>query len=283
MLFGAHISAGGGVYNAPKNSAEIGGEIFQFFSRPPQGGPAPVLTPEIVKKFQTECKKNKQTESYIHTPYFINFASNNNRIKYGSISVVKEELERATLLKVRYVMSHLGSAKDLGRAEAIKQTIECLIKVLGNYKGPSEFLIENSAGSGEIIGDNFAEIGQIIKGVIKKLPKVKIGVCLDTCHSFSSGYDWRNKKAIDETLKKFDQNIGLKYLKLIHLNDSLTDLNSHRDRHADLGNGKIGLAGFEAIVKYPKLKNINLILETPGEKERVRDLKMLKNFRNDNL
>jgi deoxyribonuclease-4 len=279
MLFGAHISAAGGVQNTPANSAKIGGEIFQFFSRPPQGGPAPKLTPQVIKAFKTNCQEFKQKEYYIHAPYFINFASSHNRVKYGSISAIREELNRGTLLGAKYMMTHLGSAKDLGQKTAIKQTIEGIIKVLTDYHGTTELLLENSAGAGQIIGDEFEELGKIIKVVRKNLPRAKIGVCLDTCHSFTSGYDWRNKKAIDQTLKTFDQKIGLQYLKLLHLNDSETDLNSHRDRHAHLGEGKIGAEAFKLIAQHPRLKKINAILETPTEEGRVRDFRILKTFK----
>ncbi|MFA5358602.1 MAG: deoxyribonuclease IV [Patescibacteria group bacterium] len=279
MKFGAHISAAGGAANAPTNAASINCEVFQFFTRPPQGGPAATITPKTVKDFKEACKNYQQAEAYVHAPYFINFASGNSRVRYGSISVIREELERCSLLGVKYLMTHLGSAKDLGRTPAIKQTIEGLIKVLEDYEGTTELLIENSAGSGEIIGDEFEEIGTIIKGILKKLPKAEIGVCLDTCHSFASGYDWRNKAAIEKTLKTFDQKIGLKFLNLMHLNDSLTELNSKKDRHADLGDGKIGKEGITAIVRNSKLKKVNMILETPSDEKRKRDIKFLKHLR----
>jgi len=282
MKFGAHVSIAGGIANAPKNAAVLGCEIFQIFTRSPQGGKAPELTPALIKEFKSELKKYKFSDFVIHAPYYINFASANNRIRYGSISVVREELERGSAIGAKYLMTHLGSAKDLGQKEAIKKTIEGLIKVLDDYHGAAVFLIENSAGAGEILGDTFDEIGETICGVIEKIPKAKIGVCLDTCHAFASGYDWRSKLAVAETLKKFDQAIGLKYLKLMHANDSLTDFNSHLDRHAHIGAGKIGLAGFEAIIRNSRLKNINLILETDSDglpDPRTKDLKILKKFR----
>jgi len=279
MLFGAHISAAGGVFNAPINAAKQNCECFQFFSRPPQGGKAPELTPEIVKQFKDNCKKYNFKDYYIHTPYFINFASAKSRIKHSSISIVRQELERGSTLGCKYIMTHLGSAKDLGEAKGQKQTIEGLIEVLKGYKGSTGLLLENSAGSGQIIGDDFAELGKIISGILKRLPSAKVGICLDTCHAFASGYDWSNKKAVNSTLKEFDKYIKLKYLKLLHLNDSLTELNSKRDRHAHLGKGKIGKKGFQEIACHPKLKNINAILETPTEEGRKQDLKLLKTAR----
>lgn len=279
MLFGAHVSVAGGLENAPLNAHKIGCEVFQFFSRSPRGGPAPTLTKTIIKKFQENFKKAKQAECYIHTPYYINLASINNRIRYGSISVIREDLERGSLLGVKYVMSHLGSFKDYGKANGLKKVLESLTKILTTYRGQTQFLIEISAGSGEIIGDRFEEVAEIIKG-LRGLGKY-VGVCFDTCHAFASGYDLRNQKAVDKTLKDFNNIIGLNRLKLIHINDSKTDLNSKKDRHEHIGLGKIGLEGFKVLIHHPKLKKINMVLETPDDERGnyEMDLELLKKIR----
>ncbi|PIS42618.1 MAG: endonuclease [Candidatus Kerfeldbacteria bacterium CG08_land_8_20_14_0_20_40_16] len=277
MQIGAHVSIAGGVDQAPINAHSAKCECFQFFSRSPRGGKAPELTEQLVKSFKDNCRKHKIPNSYIHTPYYINLASTNNRIRYGSIKVIREELERASTLGVKYVMSHLGSANNLSRKKAIIKVIEGIKKILDGYKGTSLFLIENSAGSGNIIGDQFEEINEIIKGVTLSA-RNKVGVCLDTCHAFSSGYDLRNKKAIDKTLKKFDAKIGLSKLKMIHGNDSMTEIDSHVDRHEHIGLGKIGKEGFQAILNHPKLKKLDLIIETPAD-GRQDDIKVLKGLR----
>ena len=278
MLFGLHVSAAGGVQNCPNNAHDFGCETYQFFSRPPQGGPAPKLIKDIVNDFKNTNKKFGFFKTYIHTPYFINFASDNNRIKYGSISIVREELERASLLGVTAVMTHLGSAKEQPEKTALKTVAEGLKKVLTGYKGTSLFLIENSAGAGQTIGDTLEEMAFFIKAL--KTFKSKMGICLDTCHAFATGYDLRNKKTIGEFLKAFDKKIGLNSLKLIHANDSLNKLAEHKDRHAHLGKGEIGLTGFKELVTNPKLKKIDLILETPHDGQHLKDLKILKDFRN---
>ncbi len=133
-----------------------------------------------------------------------------------------------------------------------------------------------SAGSGAIIGDTFEEIAEVIHN--SKLKKYNIGVCYDTQHGFASGYDIRSKEAVAETFKKFDQTIGLSRLKLFHCNDSLTELGSHKDRHAHLGEGLIGKTGFEALLAYKKFKDFSFILETEPEKV-TNDLKLLKKIR----
>lgn len=273
MKIGAHVSIAGSIDKAPLNAHKAGCGCFQFFSRSPQGGKAPVLTPSIIKKFKTACKKYKFA-SYIHTPYYINLASKNNRIRYGSISIIREDLERASLLGAKYVMTHLGSAKDFSQKEAIDKVIAGIKKILAGYKGSAVFLIEMSAGAGEIIGDTFEEIAR----VIKKIGDSSIGVCFDTCHAFASGYDLRNKKAIDQTIKKFDQTIGLTKLKLIHINDSSSDLGSHVDRHEHIGMGKIGKEGMIVLINHPKLKHLDFILETPNDGKQ-NDIKVLKGLR----
>lgn len=278
MLIGAHISAAGGIVKAPVNAHKIDCECYQFFSRPPQGGKAQKLTPVMIKLFKKNNARFGFKEYYVHAPYFINLASSKNNIYYGSISVLKEELARGSLLGVKYLMTHLGSAKDLGRREAINHVSSAIEKILTDYTGKTQFLIEMSAGSGQIMGDTFEEIAQIIKKLPLAIQK-KIGVCFDTAHAFASGYDLRNKEEIEKVVKKIDKIIGLKKLKLIHVNDSLSALNSHLDRHAHLGQGKIGLSGFEALIKNKKLGRINFILETPDPNLRLADVKILKQLR----
>lgn len=277
---GAHISAAGDVSQAPLRAASAGCECFQFFSRPPQGGPAKPITEELATIFKANCKKD-DLESYIHTPYYINLASAKNNIYFGSIKVIREELERGSLLGVKYVMAHMGSSKELGEKEGLKKAIEGLKQVMKGYKGSTELLLEISAGAGAIIGDTFEELGAMIHSV--KLKKYKIGICFDTAHAFASGYDLRTSKAVSATFKQFDKVIGKEKLKLIHANDSLAEFDSKKDRHAHIGEGKIGLEGFKAIVAYAKKLKINLILETPhdGHEDQalLKDIKTLKNLR----
>jgi len=154
--------------------------------------------------------------------------------------------------------------------------VEGIETIFKEYKGTTQLLVEISAGAGEIIGRTFDEIAEIVNH--KKLKKYNIGVCYDTQHGFASGYDIRTPKAVETTLKKFDQTIGLDKLKLSHCNDSLTELGSHKDRHAHIGEGLIGKAGFEAFLANKKLENINFICETEHDKV-VEDIETLKNIR----
>lgn len=276
MLFGAHVSIAGGIFNAPLRAAQIGCEVFQMFTRSPQGGQAPELTPASAEQFKKNCASSRQREWFVHCPYFINFASKNSRLARGSAAVVRGELERASLLGARFVMTHLGSYKDLGSGRGLGRVAEGLEAVLRGYRGSAEFLIEISAGAGDIIGDAFEEVADIIYH--PKLKKFNIGVCFDTQHAFGGGYDLRTPEAVAATLKKFDGTIGLERLKLLHGNDSKVSLASHRDRHEHIGQGQIGRAGFAAIVGSRELQKINLVCETEPD-EVKQDIALLKKIR----
>ncbi len=280
MKIGAHVSAAGGIFNAPGNAAKIGCEVFQVFSRSPQGGPAPKLTDEIVKQFKAEKLKYKLGDFVIHTPYYINFASTTPRIRYGSISVVHEELERGTLLGASYVVTHLGSTKDAGQKVGFHKTWRSIQRILGGYRGSCGLLLEISAGAGDLVGGSFEQIRDLIKNAESNVKfKNMVNVCIDTCHAFAAGYDLRTKADIEAMVKKFDAIVGLKRLKLLHGNDSKFGLGDHRDRHEHIGMGHIGLEGFRAITNHPKLKKLNMIIETPWDGKYVDDIKTLKKLR----
>ncbi|MCX6761557.1 MAG: deoxyribonuclease IV [Candidatus Moranbacteria bacterium] len=281
MNIGAHISIAGGlpagrhgIQNAPERASVLGCEIMQIFTRSPRGGKAPELTKEIVSEFKILNTRYQILDTYIHTPYYINFASLENRIRYGSVSVVRDELERGSLIGAKYVMTHLGSAKGMTHDESIQKVIEMLQKTLENYTGKTKLLLENSAGAGEIIGSSLLDLKTIIDGVGNS---AIAGICLDTQHSFASGYDWRDFK---KTITRIDQELGLKNIKLIHANDSLTDFDSKRDRHEHIGDGKIGKVAFQNIVAFAEKNNIDMILETEHDAVE-KDIELLKSFRDN--
>jgi deoxyribonuclease-4 len=215
MYFGAHVSIAGGLPNAPVNAAKIGCEVFQMFTRSPRGGFVAPLNKQIVADFKNACEENNQKEWYVHAPYFINYASANARVKNGSVTVVREELERSSLLGAKYLMTHLGSYKDLGREKGFSQLVDGLAQTVKGYKGTTQFLLEISAGASNAIGDTFENMGEILHH--KKLEKYNIGVCYDTQHAFAAGYDCRTPKALEKTLQEFDKHIGLDRFKTISL------------------------------------------------------------------
>ena len=294
MRIGAHVSAVGGVWNAPANAAKQKLDTFQIFSRPPQGGPAPKIGDEEVKKFKTEMEKNGFEDFVIHAPYYTNLGSADNRIYYGTISVLRQELERGSMLGASYVMFHPGSFAALGQKKGMKQAIEGIKKFLDGYKGQTQLLLEISAGAGSICGDTFEELAEMLQGNEKYLGKSLGGICFDTQHAFASGYDLRTEGSVKKVFTQFDKIIGLEYLKLIHANDSKVDLGKRSDRHEHIGDGKIGMEGFTALAKFttsqvgnkqvgnkrrtlslPNLKNLAWILETKDEK-RKQDVQILR-------
>lgn len=275
---GLHVSGAGGLERAPGRAAALGCECFQFFSRSPRGGGAPPISDDTAKKFRAQCRTH-QFESYIHAPYYINFASENNRISFGSVSAVREELERGSLLGVKYVMTHVGSASDLGESAALKQVIE-RIKVIFEPKKfkrvTTRLLLEISAGAGGIIGDTFEELAVILQGV----GRTDLGICLDTCHLFASGYDIRTPEAITATMRQFKKHLPLSKFKLLHANDSTHGLGERKDRHTDIGDGQLGADAFRHLLDHPDFQGRNCILETPGSDERrKKDVALVKRFR----
>lgn len=263
MRIGTHVSIGGGLWNAPANAAKVKAECFQIFSRSPHGGPVKEIDKETQKKFKEEMDKYGLDTFYIHTPYFINLSSAKPSTYYGSISVVRQELERGSLLGCKAIMTHLGSFGELSEKEGLERVSEGVVKILDGYKGTTQLTLEISAGAGKIVGDQFEEIAKILSH--KKLKKANVGVCFDTCHAFASGYEMRTKKGVDATLKAFDDIIGLEKLILIHANDSKGEFGGHLDRHQNLGEGNIGTEGFAALAKHKVAGKLDWILETPKD------------------
>ncbi len=274
MRFGAHVSIAGGIWNAPKNAADLGCEVFQMFSRSPQGGPAPKLTDDVVAQFREACAEHDFDTWVIHAPYYINFASEKESTRKSTVRIIREELERGTIIGAKYVMFHPGSARNVSQEEGMKACVDGISRVLDGYAGTTQLLIEISAGAGAVMGDTFEEVAEMIEGV----GHPELGVCFDTQHAFASGYDLRTKKAVNQTFKKFDDIIGLKKLKMSHLNDSKVEFGAKRDRHDHIGDGYIGLEGFRALAAHPKLKKIDFYLETKPDGV-PHDLEIMKKMR----
>lgn len=282
MYFGAHVSAAGGVWKAPAHGAALGCEVIQIFTRPPHSFAAKPITDEDAEKFKLALTDSGLKRVYVHAPYLINLASGKNTTRFGSTTMLRDELERCSKLGVTAMMFHPGSAKDVGQEEGVKKVIEGLNRIMDGYDGSCQLLIEISAGAGAVMGDTFEELAAFIDGAERGKD---IGICFDTQHAFASGYDLRTKQGVDDTFKLFDKVIGLKKLIASHCNDSKVEFNSHKDRHEHLGKGTMGEDAFKFIVQHPKLQHIDLILETDYEKEgqpndpRLEDLKLLKKYR----
>lgn len=277
MSVGAHVSAAGGLWNGPKNAGEIGCETFQFFSRPPQGGNVKAISEEDQKLFREKMLEYSLKSCYTHGPYIINLASEKASTRANSIRILREELERGSLLGVSGMMFHPGSAKEVGVDAGIKFVIEGLNKIMDGYKGSCQLLVEISAGAGAVMGATFEELATFLNGAERGK---EIGVCFDTQHAFGSGYDFRTPELLDTMIKKFDKVVGLKKLVASHLNDSKVELGSHKDRHEHIGKGMIGKDAIKLFVQHPKLQHVDLLLETPLDEERAKEVTLLKKWRN---
>lgn len=212
----------------------------------------------------------------VHAPYIINLASPSGKIRHSSISILRQELERSSTLGASYVMAHPGSHADQPLEDGIERVVDSLREILDGYQGDTQFLIEISAGAGSVLGDTFQEVGDMLRPV-SSLPGFG-GVCFDTCHAFASGYDFRTLETARKTLAEFDTHIGLKLLKLTHVNDSKVDLAGKRDRHEHIGDGYIGESGLGVLLGEHPFSSIDWILETEDE-GRERDVAALQRIR----
>lgn len=278
MKVGIHVSISGGIWKAPINAVKAGAEVFQIFSRSPHGGKPQPITSEVKTKFSEEMAKAKISDFYIHTPYYINLCSVKNNIYFGSISVIREELERGSLLGCRAVMTHLGSFGEMTDEEGLKRVENALEKILEGYRGKTRLLLEISAGAGRVVGDTFEELSALING---RLKKKNLGVCLDTCHLFASGYEINTEAGLKKTMMQFEELIGAEKLEVLHVNDSKGALGGKLDRHENIGEGKIGLEGFRLMAEHPVLKKLDWILETPKDNpgDDTRNVATLKNLK----
>lgn len=277
---GAHVSAANGVSNAPLNAQAEGCETFQFFTSSPQTFKVKEVTDEEVEKFKENCAAVgiDPAHTYVHASYLINLASPKNTTRHGSISLIRKGLETCSRLGVRAMMFHTGSSTGYeDKAEALSVASKSIEKILDGYTGSTMLLVENAAGSGNTLGANFTEVGQILDGVAKKYQK-HLGVCIDTQHAFASGYDWTDKKATAAALKEFDTVIGLDRLIVVQVNDSKVECGANKDRHEHIADGHIGAAGMKNIFAHPAMKEMDFCLETPFE-GREADIITLKKIR----
>lgn len=277
MRFGFHISIAGGFARVRERAEELGCESIQLFTRTPRGWSAAKLDEKDVAEFKKDIKESEISPVFAHAPYLPNLAARDQVLKKRSIATITDELHRCAILGIDYLVVHVGKAMDDEESTAIKRVIENVNRILGLATNRVKILLENTAGMGSEIGYRFEQIAEIIEGVEDK---DRIGVTLDTAHSFEAGYEWRTKAGIDETLRQFDRAIGFTRLYLIHLNDSKTKFGSKVDRHWHIGKGEIGLKGFKEIINHPLLKNLPGIMETPrtGPEEDKKNMRTVRSL-----
>jgi deoxyribonuclease IV len=277
---GFHVSIAGGISNSVDNALKSGCNAFQIFSRNPRGWAAKPLEEEEAKKFQTKLANSKIQRSSVcvHMPYLPNLSSPDSELYNKSVNSLAGEIKRCGILSIPYLVIHLGSHLGKGSDNAISQIVKACSFALDHYKSSSTqygnsvtILFENSAGQKNNIGSKFEEIRLILD---KLNSSGEFGVCLDTCHAFAAGYDLHTEDNVNATIDQFNNIIGLKELKMVHLNDSKDKINSNRDRHEHIGFGNIGKEGFKALFKHKAIMRLPLIMETPND-DKCDDLKII--------
>ena len=271
-MLGATVPAVGGYHMAFQQGDKWQCQCIQIYITPSRRWKVPDLSQTEIVKFKQAWKKSNIKKVVAHVPYLVNLASNNQILWKKSIKRLEIELSRANKLGVSFLILHPGSYGTSTKPKGIKRIILALNQVLRNYTGKTMILLETMAGQGTMIGSKFEEIALILKTIKRSK---SIGVCLDTGHIFMSGYDIRDSQGYKKILTKFDQIIGLKKIKAIHLNDSKADCGSIIDRHASIGKGKIGLKTFQLLIKDKRFKNIPKLLELK-EEETIESLKLLQ-------
>ena len=275
--FGAHVSASGGVENAVRNAKDIGATAFALFTKNQRQWLAPELSPSQIDIFKQAMAEAGYTAAQVlpHDSYLINLGHPDEDGLEKSRESFFEEMRRCELLGLDRLNFHPGShLKRIDEEGSLKRIAESINMALERSEGVTAVL-ENTAGQGSNLGFKFEHLAYIIDRVEDKS---RVGVCLDTCHSFAAGYDLRTREACDATFAEFERIVGFKYLRGMHLNDAMRPLGSRIDRHSPLGDGEIGWECFKYIAHDPRFDNIPLILETPDEERWAKEIEALNNF-----
>jgi deoxyribonuclease-4 len=272
---GFHAPIKGGLHESLIVARDTGCQAVQIFSRNPRGWMAKPLTKESIDLFRRTRKQTKLSLVLIHTNYLINLAAADETILLKSIASFREEVERAILLGVDYLVLHPGSARGSCEADAIEIcALSLQLACKGLRLGALRILLENTAGQGACIGHRFEHL----RAIMDACPKLPLGVCVDTAHSFTAGYDIREADGLEATLEIIRRTVGLRNVRAVHFNDSRAPYNSRVDRHWHIGEGHIGREALRRFAQHPKLAHAAFILETPYDDPRA-DLKNLEALR----
>ncbi len=258
---GAHVSASGGVENAPLNASRIKAGAFALFTKNQRRWESKPLTPDTIEQFKKNCTAAGYTADHIlpHDSYLINLGHPEAEGLAKSRAAFLDEMHRCEQLGLTYLNFHPGShLGKIDEKECLARIAESINMALAEIRGVCA-VIENTAGQGSNMGFAFEHLAAIIAMVADK---DRVGICLDTCHTFAAGYDIRTPDGFEKVMQDFDEIVGIQYLKAMHLNDSKKDLGSRVDRHASLGKGYLGMEAFRFIMNDSRFDNIPLILET---------------------
>lgn len=274
---GAHVSASGGVEFAPINAHEIGADAFALFTKNQRQWVSKPLTDESIRLFKQNCEKFNLQPEYIlpHDSYLINLGHPEEEGLMKSRAAFLDEMQRCEQLGLKLLNFHPGShLNKISIEDCLSLIAESINLTLEKTKGVTA-VIENTAGQGSNLGSEFWQLKYIIDRVDDKS---RVGVCLDTCHTYTAGYDFVND--YDKVFDEFEKEVGFSYLRGMHLNDSKKALGSHVDRHDSIGVGLIGKAFFERLMKDPRFDNMPLILETPDESKWAEEIAWLRSVEN---
>lgn len=274
---GAHVSTSGGVFNAPLNAKAIGATAFAMFTKNQRQWVAPPYSDETIELFHKNLKDCGYSPDYVlpHDSYLINLGNPNIEKREKSLAAFIDELSRCQQLGLTLLNIHPGShLREISEDECLTLIAESINKAFEKTSGVT-VVLENTAGQGSNLGYKFEHLASIIDQVDDKS---RMGVCIDTCHSFSAGYDLRTIQACKNTFKQFNDIVGMKYLRGMHLNDSKTPFESRKDRHHSLGQGSIPLLAFEFIMQDKRFDDIPLILETVDDSIWPQEIEMLNKF-----
>ncbi len=286
MRIGGHMSITGGLHRAFERGYNLSCDTIQIFTKNANQWKGKELTQTDIQRFKTARDKTRIKPVIAHNSYLINLASPYREIQEKSIFAMEDEVTRASMLEIPYLVIHPGSHMGKGEDEGLKRIASALNRIISRTsKTKVRILLETTAGQGSSIGNRFEHLSELLNMTENK---DRIGICLDTCHIFAAGYDIRTRQSYKKTKNEFDKIVGINNLFVIHLNDSKKELGSRIDRHEHIGKGHIGIEAFSYIVTDPDLCHIPGIIETPKEKDtngknmdivNIRKLKGLRNRR----
>lgn len=280
MNFGAHMSVAGGVDQAFARGEAVGCRTLQLFTKNERQWRAKPLAAETIAQFHAEARRSRIAPLLSHASYLINLATPGDELWEQSIQAFADELERCALLCIPYLVVHPGAHTGSGTDAGIKRVASALDRLFAEGAGEHvTVLLETTAGQGTCLGGTFEELARMLE--LLRHPE-RAAVCVDTCHIFAAGYDFRAPEAYVATFERLHEIIGLDRVRAFHLNDSKGGPGSHLDRHEAIGDGQIGLEGFRHLVSDPRFLGVPMVLETPkgkDEREDIRNLATLRSLR----
>ncbi|MGI6038226.1 MAG: deoxyribonuclease IV [Limnochordia bacterium] len=259
MRIGAHLSIAKGLDKAAEMAVSIGANTFQFFTRNPRGGAARQIPAQEIELWESKRKEADIFPIVGHLPYTVNLASPKKPTAAFARQVISEDLERCSKFGAEYLVVHPGSHAGQGEEKALVQIVEGLAEIFSGFSGSTRLLLEAMAGQGSEVGslEHLAWIGERLAW------PPNLGVCLDSCHLTAAGYDFQASGGVDKLVEDLAKTVGLERVYVFHLNDSKFPPGSHKDRHALLGEGYVGLEGIEGIINHPQLRHLPFLVETP--------------------